>query len=66
MCDMYHKLTEQQKQFVQMGIGASTVLYIVGILPYWIPLIISSALIVHGAMHAGLYQKLMQNNKFTK
>ncbi len=69
MCNMYDKLSPMHKGLVQIVIGATTVLYVFGIFPYWIPLLASLALIAHGLVHAGFYaqiQKMMRQANHSK
>ena len=57
MCP-YDTLSDMSKGLIQMVIGLTTILYIVAILPYWIPFLASLALMAHGFVHAGFYASL--------
>lgn len=66
MCP-YDKLSDLYKGIIQIVIGMTTVLYVLGIFPYWIPFLASLALIAHGCVHTGLYdivtQMVKKNNR---
>lgn len=59
MCH-YDKLSDLYKGIIQIVIGMATILYIVGIFPYWIALLASLALIAHGFVHAGFYARIVK------
>lgn len=61
----YDKLSDMYKGIVQIVIGLATILYIIGIFPYWIALLASLAIIAHGFVQAGFYASVekMVNKK---
>lgn len=57
MCP-YDNLSDMYKGIIQIVIGMTTVLYVLGLFPYWIALLASLILVAHGFLHAGLYDSI--------
>lgn len=58
MFDMYERLSDKNKGIIQIILGLSVVLYIFGVLPWWIALVSGALVAAYGFFTAGFYEPI--------
>ncbi|MBS1987031.1 hypothetical protein JST99_03830 [Candidatus Dependentiae bacterium] len=58
MFEMYERLSDKNKGIIQIILGLSVVLYIFGVLPWWIALVSGALVAVYGCFTAGFYETI--------